>query len=176
MFINYTVQLTFAIGSFETMKSFKFAVVPGYVLPHCFLLGLDFMDEFNIGLDFMTKTCKQNFVAVAPFIVCDPNNVNKPTNSLMIVSVADGSSHQVQSSMVGEDIRFEVKGSSSSITGLSLLIENDLIKHVQSRSSELRLLYKCVKNNRQPRDWPERVSHSRRYAKKICVSRDNILV
>ena len=47
-----SIELPVSIASTKMKDSFKFAVVEESTLPHCFLLGLDFMGTYNIGIDF----------------------------------------------------------------------------------------------------------------------------
>ena len=49
-------------------------------------------------------------------------------------------SHQLSATVVGGDLHYEVRGTSPTAAGLSLLIDNDIIKHVQSLCSDLKLL------------------------------------
>lgn len=171
--IKQTVELRLAIGSFLMGEPHVFAVIPDSALPHCLLLGLDFMRKNGIGVDFKTNTCKRRFITIAPFL---NTSGCQSYNSLMMISVDGGTSHKVRSRLVNRRIGFEVEGPSSDITGLSLLMEGDLVKHLQSRSDELRALYRCVKQGIQPKNWPGKISSYRRFAGKISISDNNVLV
>ena len=58
--ISQTVELSFAIGPYVMPKAHRFAVVADDVLPHCFLLGLDFLMTHQIDIDLKFNSCKQD--------------------------------------------------------------------------------------------------------------------
>jgi hypothetical protein len=53
--VNQTVQLSFIIGECE-VEYHEFAVVSDDVLPHCMLLGLNFLTRHNMNITFIKLT------------------------------------------------------------------------------------------------------------------------
>ena len=71
-------------------EKFKFAVVEDSMLAHCFLLGLDFMGNFDIGIDYRTSSCKQSFKIICPCISSGQVDLQ---HSVMIVKATEKVSH-----------------------------------------------------------------------------------
>ena len=93
----------------------EFAVVPDSILPYCFLLGLDFLTERNIDLDFYTNSCKIDFYFIERLI---------PTvySSSSCVLVTQAEEPPVKSNVFGADgWQIVVKDDRNVISGLSLL-------------------------------------------------------
>ena len=93
----------------------------------------------------------------------------------MMVKTTDKISHVLNIDLDHSDLRFKIQGDSSVITGMSLLTDNGLVKEMQSRSSELKSLHKCLKNSIPSREWPSSISKYRRFASKLSI-RDGTLV
>ena len=116
-------------------KLFEFAVVPDLILPYCFLLGLDFLTEHNIDLDFYSNSCKIDFNAIERLI---------PTvgSSSSCVLVTQAEEPAVKSNVFGADgWQIVVEDDCNVISGLSLLFDNAAIQHVQLRYPDLRSLH-----------------------------------
>ena len=170
--ITKSVEMPVKIAATEMKEKFKFAVVEDSMLPHCFLLGLDFMGNFDIGIDYRTSSCKQSFKIICPCISSGQVDLQ---HSVMIVKATEKVSHVLKIDLDQNDLRFSIQGESSVITGLSLLTNNDLVKEVQSRCGELKSLHKCLKDSVAPKNWPSSISRYRRFAKKLSIC-DGILV
>ena len=55
--ITETIEVSFAMGNVQ-VESFKFAIVPDSTFPYCVLLGLDFLIQYDIAIDFNKQVCK----------------------------------------------------------------------------------------------------------------------
>jgi hypothetical protein len=113
--IERVVYLGFAVGSYEMPRVFKFAVVSDEIMPHCFLLGLDFLTEHEISIDLSQNVCKHRDEVISRIYPVDLLQSFK-ASICMVQSVRDpNESHQLAMTLHGDDIRFEVKGQSSTI-------------------------------------------------------------
>ena len=147
----------------------SFAVVPDSVFPHCLLLGLDFLAEHgaiinltegSLELDGITVRVQLNLSNSFKFDSCYTVGCN---------------SHVLTPTLTGGNLRFEIKGSSETITGLSLLTENNVIQRMQKRDKELRTLYNSLSRNVPPREWDQCIKEYRRYHRDLHVC-DGLLV
>ena len=171
--INKRVALKFSVGAYAMSQSHEFAIVSDDVLPFCFLLGLDFMEKYNFSIDIKGATVKQSAEAVAN--LC-PHNLLEHLHSLILSCVTEVvQSHVIKSQMISDDVRFEVRGESATVTGLSLLIDNDTIKHIQSRSPELKSLKKQLKLNVPTKLWPNSIRNFCRHSSKLSIVNDIIV-
>ena len=116
-------------------KAHKFAVVADDVLHHCFLLGLDFFVAHQIDIDLRFNSCKQDSQHIA---ILFPDNLLKEALASVLLCETDvhemrynvTSPHQVKISHVHDEVRFEVEGDSSTIVGLSFLLDDDTITYL----------------------------------------------
>ena len=78
---------SFTFGKLQLDKLFKFSVVPDGTIPFCFLLGLDFLKEFKITINFNLLVCNQNDLIVAQMSMpLFHGNSNEHALSLTVVS------------------------------------------------------------------------------------------
>jgi hypothetical protein len=63
--ITKTVMLRFSLGSITMNSLFKFAVVTESIFPQCFLIGLDFLYQFNINVNLNERILTDKTCAVA---------------------------------------------------------------------------------------------------------------
>ena len=61
--ITETVILSFCLSNFK-VQSFKFAVVPDTTFSNCFLLGLDFLNQHDVSIDFNKQVCKLDILCM----------------------------------------------------------------------------------------------------------------
>ena len=170
--IKSVVYLKFNIGSYSMHKCFKFGVVDEGIMPYCFLLGLDFMEEYDLGIDFNSLSCKQKRSVISPLLT---GTVVGTTTCVVTTDIPEGTSHIIKPSFVEGSLRFEVKGSSETITGMSLLVEGNVVNQLQSRNTELNELRKLIKGNVPSKDWPGRLTSYRRHANKLSIM-NNVVV
>ena len=101
------------------------------ILPNSFLLGLDFLTEHNIALDFYSNSCKTDFNSIERLI---------PTvdSSSSCVLVTQAEEPAVKSNVFSADgWQIVVEDACNVINGLSLLFDNDAIQHVQLQCPDL---------------------------------------
>ena len=153
--IKQTIELSLTIGPYVMPDCYQFAIVEDDVLPHCFLFGLDFLSEHEIDIDLGGGYCRRNTEIISVLVVLDwREHISRM--SLMTARVENPQSHQLISNIVNGDFRFEIQGTSSTVSGLSLLMENDVIKQLQARCPIIRLLLKSVSRDAHPKQWPDK--------------------
>lgn len=171
--ISQTVTLALTVGTLALLPS-KFAVVADTIFPYCFLLGLDFLSSNNIGINLSLGSCMKGGIHCAQLITGLSNYVDSP--NLFMVQVGNPNvSHVVRPSCEGGDLRFEISGPSQTVNGLSLLMDNDIAKSIQSRSSELRALRRVLSQGLPPKQWPHNLKPFRYHANKLSLI-NNIIV
>jgi hypothetical protein len=174
--IEYTVELKFDIGTYSMPVCHKFAVVDNLVFPYCFLLGLDFMTEHDISIDLKSNSCKQNFKSVSKLvprsIVYSPSSAE---HHLLLLQADLASSHQLRAKLSSDDLRFEIGGNSTTISGLSLLMEDDAIKHVQSKCPEVALLKELIVKETPCKHWPNILKRFSRHAHRLSIIDDTLV-
>ena len=164
--INETVDLKFSIGSFEMPHSHKFALVPDDIMPYCFLFGLEFLIAFNIDIDFSSSSCKRDGVTICSLVEKPCKELDEVASILTLVVAQPSKS--LKSYVVG-DIRFELKGSSDTVTGLSLLMNDETIRDVQSHCSAIKSVIRCINAKTPTKLWPKNVNNFARFHKRLEV-------
>ena len=164
--VMQTVELSFSIGTFVMSKQYKFAVVKDEIFPHCFLLGLDFMTVYDIDLSLGVGTCKHNSDAISEIFTPDWRKI---ANSMVLsVETVEPASHDVVEEII-DDLVLEIDTSADTIAGLSLQTGGVTIKYLQSHCPELRLLFKNLIKNKDPRDWPLRIGHFKKHFSRLEI-------
>ena len=171
--ISQVVRLQFKIGDFSMGSHHKFAIVGPDVMPCCFLLGLDFLNAYNLSIDLSTRSIKRNSLLLTKFI--DSHKIPNINMALTVLTEEFSKSHTLVVSEINSDIRFEIAGFSNTVTGLSLLINDDTICHIQDRDSDLKLLKNCVKNKIPCNSWPLEIASFKRHFIKLSIV-NNVLV
>jgi hypothetical protein len=170
--VTRTIDLMFTIGRYSMPKPHEFAIVPDEVFPFCFLLGLDFMLEYGIDLDFNTNSCKHDLVEICQLV---SNPFGCSSNPAVLLTQTENCSHQLKSEVVNSDVRFEIEGNSFTITGLSLLTDNNTIKYIQSHCPNLKLLYRHLMRETEIKAWPNCIKNFSRFVEKLSIQ-DGIIV
>lgn len=171
--ISQTVRISFDIGSFSMAKDYKFGVVPHGTMPHCILLGLDFFNDHGMAIDLKHQTLKQNDRRITGLVPEDLFASLKA--SILLTDAVSTSSHKLIIDHNENGLQFEIEGDSSTVTGLSLLLDHDTIHHVQSRSSELQKVKRNLINEVPTRDWTGSAKPFVRHISKLKVE-NNVLV
>ena len=86
-------------------------------------------------------------VSYSVFVNCDPNN---------------------------NLLRFELSGESETVIGISIAIEDVILKQVQSSDPELFSVKKCIINNVQIKSWPAKVYRYKRHEANLYVCDGNL--
>ena len=139
---------------------------------HFVLLGLDFMIEYGIDLDFNSNSCKHDLVEICQLVSNPFGCVPIPA---VLLTQTETCSHKLKSKIVNNDVRFEIEGNSSTITGLSLLTDNDTIRFIQSHCPNLKLLYRHLMRETEVKAWPNCIKNFSRFVKKLSIQ-DGIIV
>ena len=162
--ITQTVNVDFYFGSFKPPKPHKFAVVDDNIFPNCFLIGLDYLTENSIDIDLSINICYQE-----GDIICrmNPHDVTFQNN---VFNLTTGSPVEEISRFSSGDLRFKIEGNSDVITGLSLLMDNDMIGTLQSKCPLIKLVVKNIRNNIPSSNWPKRIKTFARYARKLSIN------
>ena len=140
--VDAYVLLCLEFGEFKMSKPVKFAIVSKEVFPFCFLLGLDFMNYFNVSINFASNLVFFGKQAV-PFS-CD----GKVETAQVFTTEVLRSSHSLNISNIGKDFRFEIKSNSSNsenISGLGLSIDDKVAELIQN-CEELRVVRSHLKS------------------------------
>lgn len=168
--IGGVVEIKVKVGSFEFMH--RFAVVSADVVPCCFILGLDFFKVHGIGVDLFSRCLRKDRSCVTRFRVhegsCSRDNV-------VMMGTVCIASHQLMVSDVDGGLRFEISGNSSSVRGLSLLLEDGVIGRVQGCSDELGALRHCLNARIPSGKWSQELHAFKRYANRLEVEDDAII-
>ena len=88
----------------------------------------------------------------------------------IVNSVGEEFSHHVRLSKVHNDIRFEIQGNSNTITGLSLLMNDDVIQHLQCNSQEISLIKNKITKNAS-KTWSDNMPF-KKHLSKLSVVKD----
>ena len=163
--VSRVAWLRFSIGSYTMDKSHKFAIVEDNIMPFCVLLGVDFLGAFDISVDFYNMVCRNKFEILASLEVSNLDGLN----FCMLASNQPTHSHNVKFSCVGNDLRFEILGNSTNVTGLSMLREGGAIEVLQARNSVLKVLKRVITLNIPAQEWPTKISSFKRYVKELRV-------
>ena len=145
--IMLTAVVSFNIGNYY-VTNFKFAIVPEYFLQHCFLLGLDFMIKHDITLDLCNCVCKTK-----EKFVCNLRVGEVSILRVAMLQVAS-TSHQLRIEEKNNDVCFALEGNSCTVTGLSLLCDEGVVKVVQERDRALKLVKKFLSTEPLTSKWP----------------------
>ena len=165
--IKETVKLKLTMGLFSMNEYHDFALVPDEIFPYCLLLGIDFLQKFNTIIDF--SRCEIIFGEVPRCFTLSPcTNVN-------VFNLTSESSHKLLPSMSGGSLRFEIIGSAETVSGLSLLTDDNTIIEIQKRCGELRSLFRMLSGDVPAKQWPEKLRRYKRYKDKLSLI-ENVIV
>jgi hypothetical protein len=168
--ITQSVEMSFAIGSYKMKQAHKFAVVDDTVLPHCFLLGIDFMNCHNISIDLRQMTCKQNSSVISQLTPKSHQDII----SRLVLSV--GVHEPGSGGVIGnQDLRFEIEGDMPTITGLSLLTDEVVLRRLQTGCPVLRSLCSHLSRKVAPKAWPRKLKQFVRHASKLSILNEVIV-
>ena len=168
--IERVAFVKFSCGSYEMKTSFKFGVVSDDILPYCFLLGLDFLIEHDVFISYNKLNCHfYDSVVAFETVVYDVPKV------CVVTQGGTGKSSHVVIPKLEDDLRFEIMGESSTVSGLSMLVDDDTIKTIQKRCAKLRSLHKNLRKNVPTKDWSSNLNEYRRFVSKLKII-DDVLV
>lgn len=172
--IDRSITLPFNVGSNQKF-SHKFAIVPHFVFPHCFLLGLDFLFNNNIDIDLRTNHCKVNGTIVAHFNDEPLQQTSLKSvlhfYSVFTINVPNDASHSIKLTKCHDDVRLELTGDSSTITGLSVLLDDDLIQSIQTNDPDLSLIKSSLNNDVVP-NWSESLKPYKPHMSHLSIIND----
>ena len=171
--VTQSAMLQFNIGSYKLEQPHKFAVVADSVMPYCMLLGLDFQVKYDISLDEYHGCCWQGDQIVADLRSADVDLLAHAKTSFCLTQCQ--LSHQISAKSLNDEIRFAIEGSSNTITGLSLLLEDDTINTIQSKDNSLRTLKRQLVQSVPHEQWPKILKPFCKHAAKLSV-RNGVLV
>ena len=159
-----SVELLFDIGSYKMAKSHKFAVVSGDVFPHCFLLGIDFLCAHKLSVDLKDNLCKQNHDVVAELMLPTHHYFRPGT---FLLERANPEELKFGISLTDEGIRFEIDSRPGFISQMSLLMDEEVIEHLQGQCPEIKLVLHCLDNDVQVKDWPVRIKSFAKHSSEL---------
>ena len=166
--VTSIAEVKFSIGTYQMSSPHKFAVVSSLALPYCFLLGLDFMSENSICVNFSSLSCSNSefLTKFGKF-----NDKSSPSNPIMMCYGVP-TSHVVKSNFEGNNLRFVVEGEAETINGLSLLIDDDAIQRIQHRCPILRCLKTRINCGVPTKSWPKKLAEYRRHISNLSIVND----
>ena len=150
------------------VEGFKFAVVPDNLFPHCFLFGLDFLNSFKISINFTQSICKSNNSQIA-LLVADDLLWKNP----LIITTTRSPSHTLG---IGVDewdnVRVDLDGPADAVIGLVMLLDDNTICNLQSRSNEIRNVKNYVSKDTPSNKWKKAYRNFARYSTKLSIVND----
>lgn len=177
--INQTILLSLNIGQCGDDPNHKFAIVSDSIFPHCFLLGIDFLHRFRIDIDFNENVCSHSGTIIERIY---PETLLSTFRSLAyhihvedVLAVDDDCSHKVRISEVGDQLRVDLEGNSETLTGLSLLIDDDVLRTIQSQCEKLERIKDIVTMSCSEPRWTEHIKPFKRHIDKLTVCNDILL-
>ena len=162
--ITETAEINFKFGNFQPDKAHKFAVVDECIFPKCFLVGLDYLADNSIDIDFSENACYRNGDTICEMIHNEIHN-DSP-NVFNLRSVASAEIRKLSSG----DLRIQIEGNKDTITGLSILMDNDSVRILQAKCPELKLVLKNIRNKVPGAKWPGRIKSFARHARKLSIN------
>ena len=162
--IMQTAELSFDFGSYSVANRHKFGVIDDGILPHCMLIGLDFFDYHNIDIDLSMGICRREGEAISSYV----SNDGGAHSAVLCCQRNDVSDTPEQ--LESGDFRFSIERCSNLVTGISLLMNNDLIKDIQSKDAALKSIIKLVKKEEPIKNWPKNLKPYFRHASKLFMN------
>ena len=164
--VKETATLKVKLGAFNMEEGHDFAVVPDEVFPHCLLIGLDLLMRLKARLDF--RGCRV-WLGDVGIPYCVSENASAQVN----IATAEGTvSHQLLPSIEGGSLRFAIVGPESTISGISMLTEDNVIRSIQKRCGELKTLYRMLKSDVPVKQWPKSLQSYRKHHDKLSIVND----
>lgn len=95
--VKQRVELCFSIAAYKMFKSHSFAI----------LIGLDFMTEHKLSIDFKNNVCRRNFDSICEMIPLDMTG-SLCSPEILLSQYDIPSSHQLKVDIAQDDPRFEI--------------------------------------------------------------------
>ena len=168
--LDKTVLMRLTFGKLELDEQFKFFVVPDCTIPYCFLLGIDFIKEFKITINFDALVCKQNDLIVAQMSM--PLLHGNSNEHALSLTVDSNVSHRITLNSSSRDLRLEISGRSSTVTGLSLLLSDEDVQSLQSRDFIISKVKDYVNDNVTAKMWDGDCRLFLRHSNSLTVEND----
>jgi hypothetical protein len=173
--VTRTAMLKVSPGNMNIDNLFKFAVVPESIFPQCFLIGLDFLYNFNINVNLNERilTDKSGAIAKMPFNSCyGPLEKCRDMLCLTRVSNPGDSSHKVNIFQSVSDTRMELVGDDKCITGLQLLLSEYELTMLQNNDPILKAVKSCITDLVPTNKWSDNCKEFIRYNNKLTIMND----
>jgi hypothetical protein len=167
--ITKTAMIKFSIGDIKMNKLFKFAVVPESVFPQCFLLGLDFQDEFYLTVNLDRGMLTDKSGAMAKMSTYNPLNEFRNMFLLNTVTEHNTLSHTLNVVQNVDDIRIELNGDDEYVTGLEFLLPNDELGRLQDSDDVVKAVKDAMTGLVPTNKWKDTCNEFKRHCNKLCV-------
>ena len=165
--INESVLLDINVG--ERKYSHKFSIVSDDVVPYCMLIGKDFLDKFNISVDFNHNLVNADHMLLTTFL---GESVPDNDNVFVLTKKSPAVSHEIHINNSIKDIRYEITGDEETVTGLSLVIGDNDVKKLQNKVSIIRRIKKYIIANIHFSEWTNKFNSWRNYSGNLVVKND----
>ena len=171
--LEHTVDVEFKIGGVDLGRH-KFGVIDDKLLPHCVLLGLDFLLKNNLSIDFKNYQVNMDGKRLASMTnYCQVQKYKasiytcRAVESRVLVTVDQSSSG---------GIRFHMSGSPESLEGLTWRSDPLTEREMQAQCPRLRQVFRMLKGGKLAKDWPKTLRTFTRYKEKLTLINDVICI
>ena len=170
--VEETVELQFELSNYTMSTPYKFGIVKEEILPHCMLLGIDFLSYFKMDLNFDKRVVEIGSVSVSRFMNGNGAKVNYEPLFMMR---AGAKSHQMNVELSGSDVKFSISGNCDDIGGLSMLMDSETIKRMQSTCSVLRQLRRNLLQEQPVKQWSASLKQFKKHGKNLAIVNDTLV-
>ena len=157
--VSSSVLVQPCLGSLKITCKHEFYIVDDNLLPCCFLLGIDFLTNFSIDINFATHSLDQGS-RIQPFISV-PTTVNY--QFLITTHIPEEAEFLAVGNYDG-DLRFKMgRDNQGHIQRLELFSDTGVVSDLQKLSYPLRVLKDSLSSNKPLTDWVKVIAPFKRY-------------